>query len=183
MKKIVAFVGSPRRKGNTSELVNEVINGSKKEGAEIKIYYLNDMNIKGCQGCLYCRENGVCFIKDDMVEVYADIKDADVVVIGSPVYIYQVSGQVKLLLDRFFPLTDKNHRPRFGDKKLVMLYTQAAPFNIFFRRYFRYLEKALKPMGLKKHLRLIATKCFEKDSVSENKKLKEKAFEIGRSLA
>ncbi|RKD30106.1 flavodoxin family protein [Thermohalobacter berrensis] len=180
--RVVGFVGSPRKNGNTSTIVDKVLEGAKKKGAETKLYYLNDMNIKGCQGCLYCRKNEKCCVQDDMVKIYDDVKEANALVIGSPVYIHQVSAQTKLLLDRFYPLTDNEHKPRFGEKKLIMVYTQAAPLKIFFKKYFRYLEKSLEPMGLKKVSRIVATKCFEKNSTSNNIKITEKAFKIGANL-
>jgi multimeric flavodoxin WrbA len=185
MANIVAFVGSPRKNGNIDTLVQEVINGSAKNNIKSKIYYLNDMNIKGCQGCLYCRKHKSCIIKDDMTEVYEDVKNADYIIIGSPVYICQVSAQTKLLLDRFYPLTeiDKgSHTPRFGKKKLIMVYSQAAPFSFIFGNYFRYTAKHLKGMGLEIHKTIISTKAFEKDSTRHNDKLLRKAYNIGGNI-
>ncbi|MTI65074.1 MAG: flavodoxin family protein [Firmicutes bacterium] len=180
--KVVGFVGSPRKNGNTSDIVKEVLKGAKDNGAETKVYYLNDLNIKGCQGCLYCRENEECIINDDMKDIYEDVKNADSLVLGTPVYICQVSAQTKLLLDRFFPLTDKKHNPRFGEKKLVMVYTQAAPFKNVFRKYFRYLKKSLKPMGFKVISNIVATKCFEKKVAINNKKIMKKAYNAYKKL-
>ncbi len=181
--KIVAFVGSPRKRGNISTVVGSLLRGAESAGAETKLYHLNEMNIRPCQGCMYCREHGFCPVKDDMQSIYSDIKDADAVVIGSPVYVCQVSAQTKLMLDRFYPLTDKQHKPRFGVRQTVMVYSHAVPFSIFFMRYFRYTEKWLKPMGLKVRKRLIATKAFTPDAAAGNKKLLEKAFRAGVQLA
>lgn len=185
MSLIVAFVGSPRKKGNTDNLVDKILKGAESKHLEVKKFHLNDMNISGCQGCLYCRKNPICIIKDDMVEVYEYIKKADYIVLGSPVYICQVSAQMKLLLDRFYPLTEidkSNHTPRFGEKKLITVFTQAAPFKFLFRKYFKYTVKHLKGMGLIHHKMLIASKSFEKDSSRNNKKLMEKAYKIGGNL-
>ena len=186
MVKIVAFMGSPRKNGNVDIILNEIIKGANENNAKIKKYYLNDMNIKGCQGCLYCRKNYSCAFKDDMSQVYEDIKDADYVIIGSPVYICQVSAQTKLLLDRFYPLTtiDKGkHTPRFGNKKLIMVYTQAAPFTMFFKKYFKYTAKHLKGMGLNHYKTIIATKAFEKNSTSKNMKVLNKAYKLGVKIS
>lgn len=182
---IVAFVGSPRKNGNTDNLVDEILKGAEFKGIEIKKFYLNDMNIKGCQGCLYCRKNPICIIKDDMAEVYEYIKKADYIVLGSPVYICQVSSQIKLLLDRLYPLTEINkskHTPRFGEKDLITVFTQAAPFSFVFKKYFKYTVKHLKGMGLIHHKMLISTKSFQKDFSLNNKKIMKKAYRIGISL-
>ena len=185
MSLIVGFVGSPRKNGNTDSLVDEILRGAEYKNIEIKKFHLNDMNIKGCQGCLYCRDNLTCVIQDDMVEVYEYIKKADYIVLGSPVYICQVSAQAKLLLDRLYPLTEidkSKHTSRFGDKDLITVFTQAAPFKCIFKKYFKYTVKHLKGMGLIHHKMLIATKSFDKESSINNKKLMEKAYVIGTSL-
>lgn len=183
MKKVVAFVGSPRKKGNTSDVVQAVLKGAAAQGAETKIYFLNEMNIKGCQNCLYCRKHESCPIKDDMVEVMEHIKTADAVVIGSPVFIHQVSGQTKLLMDRLYPLTDEKHKPRYGNKKLLMVYSQAAPLSIFFKRYYSYTGKSFKAMGLKHVGDVVATGSVETGHAAKQEKLMRKAYQAGVNLA
>lgn len=185
MKSIVAFVGSAKHNGNVSSIVKKILEGAKENEARTKIYYLNDMSIKGCQGCLYCRKHETCCINDDMKSVYEDIKSADVVIIGSPVYMCQVSAQTKLLLDRLYPLTEINmgkHIPRFGEKKLIMVYSQAAPFKFIFNKYFRYLSKSLKGIGLKEIKRIVSVKAFTPEVSENNIKLMKEAYEIGKSL-
>lgn len=183
---IIGFVGSPRKNRNTDNLVSEVLKGAESREMETKTIYLNDINLKACQGCLYCRKNPTCIIKDDMVEIYEYIKRADYIVLGSPVYICQVSAQTKLLLDRLYPLTEidkSKHTPRFGEKKLITVFTQAAPFTFLFKKYFKYTVKHLKGMGLIHHRMLIATKSFEKDSSRSDKRLMKKAYRMGAGLS
>lgn len=185
MKNIVAFVGSAKHNGNISSIVKQILEGARENKLETKIYYLNDMNIKSCQGCLYCRKHDTCCINDDMQSVYADIKSADILIIGSPVYMCQVSAQTKLLLDRLYPLTEINmgkHIPRFGEKQLIMVYSQAAPFRFMFGKYFRYLSKSLKGIGLKEVKRIVATKAFTPDVSANSTRLMKKAYEVGKSL-
>lgn len=185
MVRVVAFIGSARKNGNVDTIVEEILNGVKEKQGEVKKFYLNDMNIRGCQGCLYCRKVHDCVIKDDMQEIYEEIKKADYIIIGSPVYICQVSAQTKLLLDRLYPLTEINksiHTPRFGKKKLIMVYTQAAPFSFLFRKYFKYTAKHLKGMGLENYKTLVATKMFERDSAKKDKNILNKAYNIGVSI-
>lgn len=185
MSKIVAFIGSPRKNGNVDTIVQSILDGANNSNNQIEKFYLNNMNIKGCQGCLYCRKTNNCAVKDDMVQIYESIKAADYVIIGSPVYICQVSAQTKLLLDRLYPLTeiDKGkHLARFGKKKLIMVYTQAAPFSFFFKKYFKYTAKHLKGMGLIHYKTIIATKAFYRNSSKLNEKLLDKAYKLGKSI-
>lgn len=131
MKKLVAFIGSPHTSGRTAAFVKEVVKGSEKMGAAAKIYNLNNMDIKYCQGCLYCKKEGDgCVINDDMQMIYKDFKEADAVVIGSPIYVYQVSAQIKILFDRFYALLDGAFKRRFKDKKAVIVYTRDKPMQV-----------------------------------------------------
>ncbi|CCL07736.1 flavodoxin family protein [Clostridioides difficile] len=186
MVKVLAFMGSPRKKGNVDTILDEIIKGVNDNNVEVKKYYLNDMNIKGCQGCLYCRKVPTCAFKDDMIDIYKDIKSAEYIIIGSPVYICQVSAQTKLLLDRLYPLTEINkfkHTPRFGQKKLIMVYTQAAPVSFLFKKYFKYTSKHLKGMGLNHYKTIVATKAFERNSTKKNFKVLRKAYKLGMKIA
>ena len=184
MSKLIAFVGSPRKNGNIDTVVKAVIRGALENKLETKIYYLNDMTIKPCQACMYCREPGHdhCIINDDLRTIYAEIKEADYLILSSPVYIHQVSGLLKNLLDRFYPLTDEKHKPRFGIKKTIFIYSQAAPIPLLFNRYFRYTEKSLKAMGIKPIKRINILGAFTKDAIQKKTKLLNKAYIIGKSL-
>lgn len=184
MSKMIAFVGSPRKQANIDTLVNKVIEGAKDNGIETKIYYLNDLSVRPCQSCMYCRkpESDGCILNDDMKDFYSEIKDAEYLILASPVYIHQISGLLKNAVDRFYPLTDHKHKPRFGIKKAIFVYSQAAPIPFIFNRYFRYFEKSLKAMGIKPHKRLVMTGAFVKDAASKNQKILDKAYKIGNSL-
>lgn len=183
MSKLIAFVGSPRKNGNIDTVVKAVVKGAAESHIETKIYYLNDMTIKPCQACMYCREpeHDHCIINDDLREVYAQIKEADYLILSSPVYIHQISGLLKNLLDRFYPLTDHNHKPRFGIKRTIFIYAQAAPIPVF-NRYFRYTEKSLKAMGIKPIKRIKVLGAFTKDAVLKKKSLLDKAYDVGKNL-
>jgi multimeric flavodoxin WrbA len=128
-KKLVAFNGSPRKRGYSSSLVAEAIRGAESEGAEVKLYNLNEKNIRGCQGCYYCRANEGCSIKNDLLApMYEDIKNADGILIGTPIYQLDIAGQTKILLDRFFPMTSGfAFIPRYPNKKVGTIFAQGAP--------------------------------------------------------
>lgn len=184
MSKLIAFMGSPRKQGNIHTLVNRMVEGAKDKGLETKIYFLNELNIRPCQSCMYCRkpENERCIINDDLKDFYSEIKDAEYLILASPVYIHQISGLLKNTIDRFYPLTDHKHKPRFGIKKAIFIYSQGVPIPLIFNRYFRYFEKSLKAMGIKPYKRLVMKGAFLKDAASKNQKLLDKAYKIGNSL-
>ncbi len=100
---ILAFNGSPRSGGNTSTLLQSILDGARDAGADTTHVPLDRLAMKGCQGCLSCRDNpGVCARQDDLSQYLDAMKACDGIVVGSPVYMYHVSGQTKLLVDRLY---------------------------------------------------------------------------------
>lgn len=98
--KILAFLGSPRPHGNTELLLDECLKPIEEAGHEILLFKLNIMNIKPCQDCSGCEKNGTCIINDDMGEVYSAIRDADRVILASPIFFFALSAQSKTMIDR-----------------------------------------------------------------------------------
>ena len=98
--KTIAFLGSPRKDGNTDLLLQEAIKGIESSGLSVKTYRLNLMNIKPCQNCGGCEETGECIINDDMAEINRDIRSVDRVILASPVFFFSLSAQSKTMIDR-----------------------------------------------------------------------------------
>ncbi|MEE0746092.1 MAG: flavodoxin family protein, partial [Anaerovoracaceae bacterium] len=87
-KKIVILNGSPRRKGNTSALVKSFAEGAESAGHTVTEFFLDSMDIHGCKGCFggHSSQECPCVQKDDMIKIYPAVKDADVVVLATPLY-------------------------------------------------------------------------------------------------
>lgn len=182
MKKVVAFVGSPRKNGNTATLVNEVIRGAQDAGSETTVFDLYDMNIKPCQGCLVCRKTGQCVLQDDFQNMFKHIIDADAVVFGSPVYIWQVTAQMKLLWDRLCGLFDENFKPRYAAKSLIMVYSQGNPNPQSFQTSFQTNEAVLKLFGLHVVDTILVSGGGDPTTAANNKELLLKAYEAGKAV-
>ncbi|MEW6188120.1 MAG: flavodoxin family protein [Thermodesulfobacteriota bacterium] len=102
---ILAFNGSPRKNGNTSAILKAMLKGAKAEGAKTKEIRLHDIDLKGCLGCLSCRKNpGKCKQQDDLSPYLEAIKTCDGVIFGTPIYMYHVTGQMKIFIDRCYSL-------------------------------------------------------------------------------
>lgn len=128
--KILLFNGSPRKTGYTTKLLNEIGLSAQKAGSEVKEYNLCHPEVRGCQGCFYCRTNEGCPVRDPLHSMYEEIKTATGIVFGSPVYFYQISGQAKQGLDRMYPMLgmkDSKLTPRYPGKKVVTVFTQGNP--------------------------------------------------------
>ncbi len=94
---MIAFLGSPRKGGNTETLLNEAIRGTD---VDVRVFDLNAMDIAPCQNCGGCEETGICIVPDDMQDVIAAIREADRIIMASPVYFSGVSAQAKTMIDR-----------------------------------------------------------------------------------
>lgn len=110
--KIIGIVGSRRKKGNTYELVNQVLESATIEGAETQLIFLGDYIIRPCTGCEGCKGSFNCIIDDDFKEIVALINEADGIVIGSPTYWYNISGDMKIFFDRCYSLIDYPNNDR-----------------------------------------------------------------------
>ena len=144
--KVLGLIGSPRIKGNTAKLVKEILAGAAENGAESAVYNLAKMNLSGCKACSACLKKGTCILEDDMQELYREIEEADVLVLGSPVYMGEISAQAKPFVDRLHPFVHDSSKPLAG-KKLVLAYTQGNPNVDAYGKYFEYMEGIFSHVG------------------------------------
>lgn len=103
--KVLGLAGSPRRSGNIELIVQEALQGAADKGAEIEMVSLADLNFQFCQGCLECHEKGTCPLNDEVIDLIEKMDQADALIIGSPVYIRHLPGQLKAVFDRLCSLT------------------------------------------------------------------------------
>lgn len=102
--RILALSGSPRKNGNTVILLEEMLKGAEKEGAEIELATVSGKDLRGCDGCNACFVKGECHIKDDMHLVHDRMVAADGIVFGTPIYVYGMTAQMKAVIDRTYGL-------------------------------------------------------------------------------
>lgn len=111
-KKIVVISTSLRSKSNSEMLAKSFAKGAEDAGNNVEFISLKDKKIGFCTGCLACQETGVCAIKDDAIDIEKSVLNADVVAFATPVYYYEMSGQMKTLLDRMNSLYPKDYKFR-----------------------------------------------------------------------
>jgi multimeric flavodoxin WrbA len=124
METVILF-GSPRKDGNTIQVVKMLSDALKQKGHNVRTLYLNDLNIRPCQGCYACLAKGVCKINDDMKDIRKYMMDSDLIVYATPVYWYGPSGQLKLVMDRSIAFMDTEYNSRLEGKKAITLMTCA----------------------------------------------------------
>lgn len=96
----IAFLGSPRRGGNTEILLQSAVRGMEEQGVKVRVFDLNLMNIVPCQDCGGCEKTGECIIQDDMSQIYPMIRTASRIILASPIFFFGLSAQAKIMIDR-----------------------------------------------------------------------------------
>ena len=103
--KVIAVSGSPRKGWNTEQMLTSALDGAASEGAETKLIRLYDLNFKGCKSCLACKRIGAqrkCYVRDDLTPVLEELRDADALIFGSPIYFMELTGVMHACLERFY---------------------------------------------------------------------------------
>jgi multimeric flavodoxin WrbA len=100
-KKVLGILGSPCKDGNTAILLDAVLEGARDAGAKVERIDIRDLRIDACDGCRNCDGTGTCSrTGDDMGVVYKKIREADALVLASPIFFMGVTAQLKALIDR-----------------------------------------------------------------------------------
>ncbi|MBQ9663530.1 MAG: flavodoxin family protein [Oscillospiraceae bacterium] len=112
--KALFFNGSPRKNWTTVKMLDNAMKGAADAGAEVELIHLYDYDFKGCKSCFACKlknskTNGVCAIRDDLRPILEKAHEADVIVIGSPIYFSYPTGEVRSFMERLmFPILSYN---------------------------------------------------------------------------
>ena len=152
--KISCLLGSPRQNSNSAAIANRFTETAASLGAKVDTVVLNQLNYRGCQGCLACKtKSDKCVLEDDLAGVLESLKNADIVVMAMPVYCSDIPGQVKCFIDRTFSYLTPDYRSAGNPsrvplgKKLVFILTQGAPMDELFadipRRYQDFLKRSM----------------------------------------
>ena len=157
MKKIFAINGSPRKNGNTAQLLQKALEGAASAGAEVKFIQLSDLDFSGCRSCFACKrvENPApgCVLKDDLAEILQELLQADGIIMGSPIYFGAESGLYRNFLERlFFPMLRYTNPPSSRAEKRIdfgFIYTMNVPENVMDEYgYNAYLQSQSQTPGL-----------------------------------
>ncbi len=98
--KAVGVVGSPRKNGNTEILTEHTLKAIAEEGLDTELIRLGGLDIRPCNACMVCREEERCPIDDDLFPLYLKIKEADAVILATPVYFGSATALLKAFMER-----------------------------------------------------------------------------------
>lgn len=180
MAKKVLIISTSLRGGSNSEiLARECERGAKEAGHQVEYISLKGKDIKFCKGCLSCQTKGACVLRDDVAAIMEKVKEAESIVFATPVYYYEMCGQMKTLLDRLNPLYSSDYKFR----NIYMIATAAEEEDSTFEKAYSGLQGWVD--------------CFEKAALSglvvgggigdandaaEYKEIMKKAYELGGIL-
>jgi len=180
-KKIVVLNGSPRRKGNTSALVREFTKGAESAGHTVTEFFLDSMNIHGCKGCFggHSSKDCPCVQQDDMNKIYPIVKDCEVVVLATPLYYWNMSGQIRTAIDRLFALEegDGNQLRGHGRASALLMAAEGSGFEDALT-YYNHLLEHLKWKNLG---HVLAGGNGAVGDIERKPELKE-AYKLGKSI-
>ena len=111
-KNVVVISTSLRANSNSEALAEQFAMGAKEAGNNVEMISLRGKKIDFCIGCLACQNTGSCVIKDDAIEITEKVLNADVVAWATPIYYYEMSGQMKTLIDRMNSMFPKEYKFR-----------------------------------------------------------------------
>ncbi len=210
--KVLAINGSPRKKWNTSKLLEKALEGARSQGAETELIHLYDLTYQGCNSCFSCKlkggkSYGTCSVKDDLTPLFKKIENINAIILGSPIYLGTATGEMRSFMERLiFPyLVYDTERSTLFPKRLPVgfIYTMNVPEKyiqpIGYTNYFKITESLVeRVLGESESLYVTDTYQFNDYSkyvatcFNSEEKLKrhneifpldcEKAFEMGVNL-
>jgi multimeric flavodoxin WrbA len=182
--KIVVVLGSPLPEGNCAILAQKLCDAAEGLGAEVRKFFVNKMDFKACQGCESCKTTSDrCILEDELTEVLGAIKEADILVLTSPVNWGDISRRLKCFFDRAYSYLNPDFSSRLpSGKKAVLILLQAEPeegeFNYIFPRY----EHWLRLYGFSPIYRLRATGVRAPGDINRQTRILAQAATLGQEL-
>lgn len=211
--KIIAINGSPRKEWNTATLLKKALEGAATQGARTELIHLYDLEFKGCVSCFACKEKdgksyGRCVIKDMLKPIFKRIEESDALILGSPVYLGTVTGEMQSFLERLvFPyLTYTNPPQSLFPKKIrtgfvyTMGVTEAMMHEFNYAQRFANIDRFLTMIfgssemlycfdtyQFKDYSKFVATRFNPQEKLKRRKEIFpkdcQKAYEIGERFA
>lgn len=172
-KKVLGIVGSPRKGANTDTLVEQVLKGASEKGVSIEKLVLSEMDIKPCTACDACKNTKKCVIADDFASILEKMKESSVWVLGTPVYWWGPTAQMKAFIDRWYGVD----RSVFRGKGIVLVVPSGGG-SYYARQTVEMLEAIIPYLGMR-HIATLQTGTSGRDSANKDTSLMNKAQRIG----
>lgn len=176
-KHVLGIVGSPRRQGNTDLLVEEILKGVKDAGGITSKVMLDAMDIRPCKGCFACDKTGVCVQNDDMAELVEQMKASQVWVLGTPIYWWGPSAQIKAFIDRWVSIS----REHFRGKRVVLAIPMGGGSESYARHTVGMFRDIFDYLGIQHVATVLAPGFGRKGEVKTAHTIMEEARQAGKN--
>lgn len=183
MKNMLILKGSPRERGNSAVLADQVAAAANEAGWQVECVSLHGLDIRACDGCDLCSETGeYCAIDDDMQLIYPKLLAADALVLATPVYWFTLSAQLKLCIDRWYGLwVSEPHMLRGKRVGILMTYGDSDLYNSgginaihTFESMFRFLRAEI--------VGIVHGSLLDVGDAQKHPELMQAAYDLGNSL-
>ena len=179
MRKVLIISTSLRNNSNSDILARECERGARDAGLDVDYVSLKGKEIKYCIGCMSCQKTNKCVLNDDVADIMTKVKEAEVIVYATPIYYYEMCGQMKTLLDRLNPLYTSDYK--FRD--IYMIATAADDSDTTFDKAYSGLQGWVDCFEKAELKGIVAGGGIdEAGSVNDFVDIKNKAYELGRGL-
>jgi multimeric flavodoxin WrbA len=183
---VVAFSSTPRAKGNSAILADEILKGAAEAGAATEKIRLHGLNIRPCAACNACSKSvaAPCIIKDDLQPLLVKMRSADAFVLASPIYFCAVNAQMKLFLDRWISLFSADNTAALRGKRMALAfaYGDKDPFTSGTINALRMFQDAAFALGLDL-VGWVAVSCLNAGEVRNKPAALQEARRLGHKLA
>ncbi|MFH0840138.1 MAG: flavodoxin family protein, partial [Candidatus Omnitrophota bacterium] len=177
---------SPRIGGNTDIIIDKILEAAKDNGADTDKIFLNDLRLQYCQECEEPDNNGNCNFKDDMGVVYRKFKEADAVIVASPIFFGSISGQAKMMIDRFQCAWRAKHilkKDAFSEKRIgAFIAVAASERQDFFENAKAIVKNLFATLNIEYKKELYFTGIDAKGAILKHPDLLKKAYGLGKDI-
>jgi len=185
LRRVLILAASPRKNGNSTILALKAAEGAKAEGGEADVVSISHLKIAPCNACNSCitKPEAGCVIKDDMQTLYQKLKDAQGIIFATPIYWFNMSAQMKLLIDRVYAMQNSEGYFAFKGKNVGVILTYGDE-DVFasgginalrsFQDIFAYVKANL--------VGAVYGSADKVGDVQTNRKLLQKAYDLGKRL-
>jgi multimeric flavodoxin WrbA len=177
--KILVINGSPRKGGNTETLLDALVTGAQEAGATTSSVALRSLDVSPCRACDSCKRTGICIQKDDMHEIIPKMEESEIWVIGTPVYWWGPTAQLKSFIDRWYGID----REVFKGHKAVLVIPLESTNPKTAQHVLGMFEDIFDYLGMTQVGTILAPGVHERGEVKKRVKILEEATKLGKSIA
>jgi multimeric flavodoxin WrbA len=178
--RVLGIVGSPRRHGNTEILVDEVLRGAAEAGAAVEKVLLPRLEVGPCLACDACRRTGTCAQRDDMPALLERMQASRVWVLGTPVYWFGPSAQMKAFIDRWYAITAEHAAYDMRGRRAILALAMEDDDPAGARHAVGILTLSVEWLKSEVWATILATRVGERGAVRDHPAVLRAAYQAGR---